>query len=222
MPDNGEFRIIRNPRRRRIAMRIAPDGVLEIAAPPAVPENFLLRLLQSEHRAIDRLRAAFEQRPARSSCFVEGGQLMLLGKSYPLHLSRRLRIFDGTRFIVPNGSEDDIRNEIAKLYRELSEKFLIRRCNQLAGQIRLFPSAVRISSAGSRWGSCNSAKVIALSWKLLQCPLKLIDYVIIHELAHLKELNHSAKFWAVVAAFCPEHRTLRQELKRFSRTLPNL
>jgi len=73
-----------------------------------------------------------------------------------------------------------------------------------------------LSSARTRWGSCNSRKEVRLNWRLLQAPPHLINYVICHELAHLKQMNHSAKFWAEVASIYPDYKSAEKELKAWS------
>ncbi len=73
-----------------------------------------------------------------------------------------------------------------------------------------------LSNAQSRWGSCNSKQEIRLNWRLLQAPPHLINYVVCHELAHLKEMNHSARFWAVVESLCPQYKQAEKDLKVWS------
>ncbi len=222
LADTSTFRIIRNPRRKRIALRIADDGVLEILAPESVSETFLCEIPEKEAGVIARLRArnAGVMRP--QAVFAEGNKFALLGKFYPLHLSSRLKIFDGERFIIPRGSHLAMQNDLISLYCEIAEKYLMKRACAMENLTGLHAERYRISSADRRWGSCNSRRVIALSWKLIQCPPGTIDYVIIHELAHLKELNHSAKFWKIVSSFCPDYLDLRRRLNEFSRSLPQL
>ena len=216
------FRIVRRSRRRKIALRIAPDGVLEILSPVNVPETFLRQLPHTESELIARLRerTAAVMRP--KAVFAEGEKFALLGKFYPLHLSSRLKIFDGERFIIPRGSVLSMRNALISLYRELADTSLLKRAVKLEEFTGLRAEKFRISSADTRWGSCSSLKVIALSWKLIQCPPEAIDYVIIHELAHLKELNHSEKFWQTVGTYCPDYSNLRRQLNAFARSLPQL
>ena len=79
---------------------------------------------------------------------------------------------------------------------------------------------VRISGAETRWGSCSSSGTISFSWKLAQCPIPLIDYVIWHELTHREEMNHSPRFWNRLEAHLPDARRRRSELRRFERILP--
>ncbi|HPP47199.1 MAG TPA: M48 family metallopeptidase, partial [Accumulibacter sp.] len=71
-----------------------------------------------------------------------------------------------------------------------------------------------------RWGSCSAQGVIRLNWRLLHLPLPLIDYVLIHELAHLLEMNHGPRFWAIVATACPDYQALRRQLRQQSASGP--
>ncbi len=81
---------------------------------------------------------------------------------------------------------------------------------------------LRLSSARTRWGSCNHRGNIALNWRLIYMPLPVIDYVVAHELGHLKEMNHSPRFWSVVASLCPDWQSRRQELKQLALDIPVL
>jgi len=71
---------------------------------------------------------------------------------------------------------------------------------------------VKLSNARSEWGSCNASRVIRLNWRLVQLPPALAEYVVAHEVAHIVELNHSARFWALVERLLPGHETLRRQL----------
>ena len=223
MPENNtDYRIIRNRRRRHTAMRIAADGAVEILAPPGVPEEFLTGLLTRCRDDIERLREKSSALQPPPLHFEEGDSFALLGKFHPLHLSRRLRIFDGSRFIIPDGSTEEKSAALIQLYREIAGAYLLRRAEYLENFTGLKAAKWRISSTDARWGSCNCAGTIALSWKLIQCPAEAVDYVIIHELSHLKHLNHSASFWQTVERYCPEYRLRRNELRNFARNLPRL
>ncbi|MGB5081760.1 MAG: M48 family metallopeptidase, partial [Burkholderiales bacterium] len=86
----------------------------------------------------------------------------------------------------------------------------------------LQPSDVGLSNARSRWGSCGANGRLLLNWRLMLLPPHLIDYVAAHEIAHLKELNHSPRFWDLVASLYPDHRSARRELNALGRMLPEL
>ncbi|MDA1354458.1 MAG: SprT family zinc-dependent metalloprotease [bacterium] len=78
---------------------------------------------------------------------------------------------------------------------------------------------VRISNAKTRWGSCSSSGTIAINWRLAFCPTHVMDYVIVHELAHTEQMNHGPKFWAIVARICPDYKRAKAWLKDHQRAL---
>jgi predicted metal-dependent hydrolase len=100
--------------------------------------------------------------------------------------------------------------------------FFLERLIHYAGKLEVATPPLVLSSAKSRWGSCNAKGEIRLSWRLIHFAPNLIDYVVAHELAHLKEMNHGPRFWAVVEKLCPDWRHARAELRRQAHTLPGL
>ncbi|HML38976.1 MAG TPA: SprT family zinc-dependent metalloprotease [Bacillota bacterium] len=102
-------------------------------------------------------------------------------------------------------------------YRKQAKECLQQKCGQFALLMGLCPGEVRINGAKTRWGSCNRKGDINFTYRLLFAPEKLIDYVVVHELAHLKEMNHSDRFWAIVEAALPDYRERRKRLREFER-----
>ncbi len=105
------------------------------------------------------------------------------------------------------------------LEKEKALKDFVRRVEVFSVKLNVHPSNVYLSNAKSRWGSCNSKKEIRLNWRLIQAPPHIINYVICHELAHLKEMNHSNRFWEEVEKVLPEYRSSEKELKTLSSDL---
>jgi predicted metal-dependent hydrolase len=123
----------------------------------------------------------------------------------------------GTELIVPmNGAAP---SSIARAVQDwFCERALDRFCERVE-HFRLLagvPAApeVRLSAARTRWGSCHASGRIRLNWRLVQMPHRLIDYVVVHEVAHLIEMNHSPRFWRVVAGMVPDYASCRRELRR--------
>jgi len=220
MQQNSEpFRILYSIRRKHVAFKIGSDGILEIHSPTGIPETLLRQLPAKHNEIINGLRKKYLQFKKRTPEFTEGCLFPLLGRYYPLHLTHRLLIFDGSSFLIPDGTEEEKRNSLTVLFKNIAKKCLTEQCLKIAEQTGLFPSHIRFGSASGRWGCCTAKKVIVFSWRLIHCPPDLIDYVICHELAHLREMNHSKKFWQEVEKICPDYKELRQKLKSFSSTL---
>ena len=116
------------------------------------------------------------------------------------------------KFMIPNGNEESKKASIITLYRQLAAKIINARVDIYKQLMNLYPEKIRISSASTRWGSCSTNKTLSFSWKLIQCPLECVDYVVVHELAHLAEMNHSAAFWGEVARVLPDAKISRKWL----------
>ena len=216
MPDGSEtFEIIRSPRRTRVAFRIRPDdGVLEVLAPVNIPEQCLADAVKRNADAIEKLRnkAAQKMRGAPVYTFTEGEFFLYRGCWYPLKFTRCSTAFDNA-FFVPAGTVEEIKKHLEKLYRQLAAAHLPPLVRERAAQHGLTVRKLQITGASGRWGSCSSCGNINFSWKLIQCPDEIIDYVICHELAHRIELNHSEKFWQEVEKLCPDYREREEYLR---------
>ncbi|MCI5779164.1 MAG: M48 family metallopeptidase [Lentisphaeria bacterium] len=217
MPISEPFRIIRSPRRKHLAMRIDDDGVLEVLAPPRIPESLLRQAVAGESDAVARLRWRFT-RPEPPD-FSENASFMLLGTPYPLRLTRRLRLFDHG-FLIPDGDAEEKKNALTALYRDLAKSLIPPRVAMFREHFSVQPEKVSINAASTRWGSCSAWKTLSFSWKLIQCPPDTVDYVVVHELSHLEEMNHSPAFWRRVASVLPDYAARRAKLRAFARALP--
>jgi predicted metal-dependent hydrolase len=103
--------------------------------------------------------------------------------------------------------------------KKIAKQLVLDKINFWSEQMSLRYEKVRLSSAKTRWGSCTSTNIISINWRLSLLPLKLIDYVVIHELAHIKEKNHSSKFWDIVEKYCSDYKVDRKLLKSYGRIL---
>ena len=198
-------------------MRIGDDGILELLAPPRIPESLLLQAAARESDAIARLRRRFV-RPAPPD-FSGNASFMLLGQSYPLRLTCRLRLFDHG-FLIPDGSAEEKKAALTALYRDLAKALIPPRVAMFRDRFSIRPEKISINAASTRWGSCSARRTLSFSWKLIQCPPDTVDYVVVHELAHLEEMNHSPAFWRRVASVLPDYAARRARLRAFARTLP--
>jgi predicted metal-dependent hydrolase len=153
--------------------------------------------------------------------YEEGEIFWFLGRQYPLH------IVDDTgdgiqrtdRLLVPRTIKPDIRIGIQRWYSEEAHKEIHSRCMWFSMMTGYSPGSVRITDAYQRWGSCNHRGGLNFSWRLIQAPLEIVDYVIAHELVHLKQPDHSRKFWAKVEELMPDYKRRREWLRENERLL---
>ncbi len=100
-------------------------------------------------------------------------------------------------------------------YKKQAKVYFQQKCQHFSGQMGLKPTSVKVNGAKTRWGSCNHRGDVNFTYRLIFAPEELIDYVVVHELAHRKEMNHSADFWAIVEQIMPDYRSRRKKLKEF-------
>ncbi len=116
--------------------------------------------------------------------------------------------------IVPTKQVTNLVSNLEKWYKKISMPILWGRVSYFANLMQVEPTKVRLSNARGCWGSCNSLGVISLNWRLIMVPHDLIDYVVVHELAHLLQMNHSPLFWNVVKSVLPDYQNRRKLLKK--------
>jgi len=216
----GAIVVRRSTRATQVRLRVAPDGTLRASMPLYAPLFLLRRLVKSSR---PQLRKMLEQASPVSE-YTEGQQI---GKSHTLVVRRdaaRLEVKRAKQQIVVNlpAGKALVDTEVVRMIRDESiaalrlesKSYLPKRLSYLAKQHGYTYEKVRFSHASSRWGSCSSTGTISLNIALMKLPFELIDYVIIHELAHTVEMNHSTAFWARVAEGDSGYILHRRQLKK--------
>jgi predicted metal-dependent hydrolase len=163
-----------------------------------------------------------KQRPQPvARMYAEGEVFFFLGREYPLHLVDNATepVVRTDRLCVSRTVQPDICQGIRRWYVQEAEKEIRSRCMWFSMTTGYTPASVRISDAKQRWGSCTSTGNLNFSWRLIQAPLEIVDYVIVHELVHLNQHDHSKKFWAKVRDVMPDYERRRQWLRENERLL---
>jgi predicted metal-dependent hydrolase len=208
-------------RRRSIGFVVGPDG-LEVRAPKWVTIKEVELGLQERGEWVLRKWAEMQERQKniRQIEWREGASLDYLGAPIHLHLSPengRSELNDQRELLLAlphNAEPSQIRDAVqAWLMREAKVLFESR-LNFYAPQMGVQWRRLSLSNAGSRWGSARVDGAIRLNWRLIHLKPDAIDYVVVHELAHLHEMNHSPAFWKVVASILPDHMARRKELQK--------
>jgi hypothetical protein len=212
-----EYLLVRRRGRRGVGLKVDASG-LTVSAPLTVPLSRIEKMvLESESWVLGKL-AVWRHRQVPVQRWDDGAELPYLGEALVLRLAAGRRngaeVAAGElRVTVASMAEEAVRRAVVAWYRRAALAHLAHRAfffSRLAG---LAPPRVMLSSANSRWGSCNSRREVRLSWRLVKAPPALVDYVVCHELAHLRHMNHSRDFWAEVGRLCPDYKRLRDELE---------
>lgn len=208
--------------RKTIALVIQRDGALIVRAPLGTSEKRILELVEQKSAWIARGQAQMRQNLPAEPQFSEGEKFLLLGQPHPLKIVKKQRpglTFEAGTFLLAEKFQPSARALFALWYKKMAAILLPGRVESLAKKHNLQPQKIRITSARTRWGSCSSSGTISLTWRLVMAPPEVIDYVIVHELAHLKIKNHSQTFWRLVESLSPDYKTHLAWLKQNGRSL---
>lgn len=220
----GAITIRRSARSSQVRLRVAPNGSLQASLPLYAPLFLVKRLVRNSRQELRSLLAQAQP----TTTYHEG---MTIGKSHTLTVRNGSRLTverHGQQLVVtlPEGQSLDtpqviraIRDAVIEALRIEAKNYLPRRLKYVAEQYGLHYQKVRFSHASSRWGSCSSTGTISLNIALMKLPFELIDYVIIHELAHTVEMNHSTSFWDIVENADPHYKQHRRALKSETPTI---
>jgi predicted metal-dependent hydrolase len=218
-PQSLPLLMVRNPRARRYLLRLRPDGTARVTIPrggtPAAARQFVERHAAWLERELRRLQA----RPRTPAAWQIGTEILLRGDTVRIESGN-----DGEAKIVRFGGEAvrvldpaaDLRPAIEGHLRRLAARELPLRVLELAARHGLNVRRVTVRSQKSRWGSCSRRGTISLNWRLIQTPAFVSDYICLHELMHLRQMNHSPGFWREVERACPDYQTARRWLKEHS------
>jgi predicted metal-dependent hydrolase len=206
-------------RRRSIGMVIDHSG-LSVRAPSWVSIREIELALRERAEWVIKTLAEWRGRDkeALPAQWCEGAGLLYRGRPLTLALfpARKKTIAADLLHLTvlhPNpGNEGEIAAFVGRWLKEQALALLAPRVLHFASRVTGVAPAVKLSSARTQWGSCNHKGEIRLHWRLVQLPPAVADYVIAHEVAHLVELNHSPRFWALVESLLPGHAEARREL----------
>jgi len=202
-------------RRKSIAIIIQRDGKLVVRAPLRLSKAHIQDFILSKKDWIlaQQAKAASQQAPVHA--FISGENFLFLGKTIPLEItdnSLRPLTLDSC-FRLRRSDQPQAREIFIKWYKQQARQVFTNRVQFFAQQYAFNYSKIRLSSARTRWGSCNSKGSLSFTWRLVMAPMEIIDYVVIHELVHLKIQNHSSIFWKKVQEYLPDYKKRRAWLK---------
>lgn len=202
-------------KRKTLALIIERDGSLTVRAPLAMSDAVVKRFVRDKANWIRRKQAQVLQDGLVVHRYIDGEMFFYLGQEYPLRL-----VTDQKPALVMNGEfelSQSTRSRAAALfitwYRQQARQVIGGRVEYFSHLYAFKPGKIRISSARTRWGSCSARGTLSFPWRLVMAPIGVVDYVVVHELCHLKTLNHSHAFWARVEKIMPDYKSRRKWLK---------
>ena len=211
------YQIVRT-RRKTIALIVQSDGELLVRAPLHATDAQISAFVHQKAAWVREKQQMLRQRAAQSVVhrFQPGETFLFLGQSYPLATTRPAAppfAFENERFLLSQAAQPQAEQLFIAWYKTQARRVFTERASHYAALTGWQYQRVRISSARTRWGSCSSRGALSFTWRLVMAPLPIVDYVVIHELAHLKHPNHSPHFWQAVQSILPDYPQSRQWLK---------
>jgi predicted metal-dependent hydrolase len=217
--------LLRRSQRRTIGLGIDHRG-LRIGAPLRARLGDIEKLICEHARWVFDKLDNWPAKQAKEALAVQDGTIIsLLGEPLTVAIDpqrQRGHVLDQAALTLYLNARQAPEMALLQALQAEARNTFATRLAHYASLLEVPTPPLRLSSARTRWGSCNYRGHIALNWRLIYMPLPVIDYVVAHELAHLKEMNHSPRFWSVVSSLCPDWQARRQELKQLALTIPVL
>lgn len=215
-------------KRKTLALIVENDGTLTVRAPLRMKEADIWHFIEAKTGWIKRKQAGVQKEAELLHQYVDGETFLYLGKDIPLRIvsaegsrmgSRKPALVMDDFFKLTKSAQPRAASVFETWYKKQARSVLTERVEFFARRHRFKVGKIRISSARTRWGSCSTKGTLSFTWRLVMAPLEVIDYVVVHELCHLKELNHSKAFWSQVEAILPDYKRRRAWLKKNGNSL---
>jgi predicted metal-dependent hydrolase len=207
---------IRRSRRKTIALIVEQDGTLEVRAPQRMTNKQIMDFVQSKGSWIRKRQEAVRAGPPPHA-YEEGEEFLYLGKLVPLrHVAHQRKAvqFAGKEITFRASAAPDAAEKIESWYRKQARAYLTDRLDYYSRLFGFKYESMCINGARTRWGSCNAQrKSLNFTWRLIMASPEIVDYVVVHELCHLRHPNHSPAFWAEVEGIMPDYKKRRKWLK---------
>ncbi|XQW84357.1 M48 family metallopeptidase [Thalassotalea piscium] len=230
-----QYQLIKT-KRTSISLQVIAGKVV-VRAPLSINKSYIETFLSNKSSWIQARLSQQQLDKASQNQLSVGGQIWFAGKLYPLVVTRgevNQTCFDGKSItltvkvtkalntqpsLIPEIPDHLIKKRLESWFKQQAQDYIIPRTNCYSQTMALIPKLITIRQYKARWGSCNSLGNIQFNYLLMMAPTWVVDYVIVHELSHLKYLNHSHQFWQVVEQYYPDFRLAKKWLKDHQRQL---
>lgn len=217
--DNLEFEVRRSPRRKTLGLTVDRAGELVVHSPAMASEaelqNWVEQKLLWVHQKLLR-KEEYSQGVNRLE-LVSGETIAYLGQNYRLKIVKKQSVplrFDGQWFSLRERDRPEAPRYFQRWYQDRGTEWLNERVRFWEPKAGISATKIAVIDLGFRWGSCGKNGVLYFNWRLLQLPVRLVDYVIAHELVHHHEHNHTPEFWRILGRVFPDWKERKEELSR--------
>ena len=224
-----DYEIVYSRKRKKAAILVRPDLKVEFRAPQGLKPEAVKKLIQTKAGWICKKLDAFEENrlPDQSKRYVDGETYLYLGKECSLTIctqdgiKKSVASFEGSGLtvLVPGGISEEsvpamVKKAVWNFYSGLCEEKVESTLGVYSKKLGISPPGFRVKYQRRRWGSCSADNVLRINFQLMMAPPEQLEYVVVHELCHVKEKNHSARFWKLVGELMPDYEVHRKSLKK--------
>lgn len=209
-------------RRRTISLEITPEATLVVRAPVRTPESYIAGLITEKQDWIEKKMAEVRSRPVvGKKQFINGERFLFLGTEYPLVIlpGSDAPVSLAKSFFIGERSLPGARDLFRAWYVARAKEIVPARVAGFAAILDYRPKKIRISDTRRRWASCSTSGALSFCWRLILAPPEVTDYVIVHELVHMRQPDHSPRFWEKVGQAMPDYQKHREWLRKNERLL---
>lgn len=206
-----EYTVIRS-RRKTAGIYILPGGRIEVRCPLGFSDSAAAELVRQKQKWIEKHLHAMQSQKQKA---LADKTTLLWGAEYPILEGENFGFDKGIFHVFPEKETECLQ----KIYQQLAEDVIPARALKAARKTGIIPASVQISAARSYWGICTGKNQIRFSRRIVMLPMDVVDYIIIHELAHCREHNHGQGFWKVVERFIPDYVIKRRKLREIERLI---
>lgn len=208
-----QIQLVRSPRARHILLKQNMKGEIVLTYPKLCPKILAISFAKKQ---LPWIRAHVQYAP-KEVVFRWGDSVSILGQEYLIQQGAQGHIENGILFV--SGAPEFCHRRVCVVAQKMLQAYLHQKIPELTAQLGVKSGRIVLRNTSSRWGSCSSRKTLSFCWKIAFAPRDVIDYLIAHEVAHLKEMNHSPKFWAVVDSLVDHRKRSERWLKENGRKL---
>ena len=209
---------IERSKRKTLSLTVLKSGVVLVKAPLTLSDEKINRFVEEKQNWIREKLASVKETNNKFEDVLSFQKILLYGNKYQVIRAdvKQIQSGGGFNLYVPAKLErEKLTKAISMWYKKLAKKVLEERLRFIENKINLKSNSFKINDSRGRWGSCNSYGNIILNYRVIMLPPAIIDYVIVHELCHLLELNHSKRFWENVARFLPNYELHKKNIKEY-------
>lgn len=199
--------------RKTMSLHISSQGELIVKVPFFMPENMINRFIREKEDWIFKALQKVKNSTVQPKTYQEGEKFLYLGDIYKLHIGDFKEISISSTLNVPSFMIFRARKELTNWYMREAKKLITAQVERFSTQMSTEYKSIRFSDTSSKWGSCFPDNSLQFNWRLILAPLMVINYVVIHELAHTIEKNHGRRFWNKVDQYTPAYKQHSKWLK---------